>query len=140
MKGPVLKLAVLSLLGLAVAGAPVLARAQTTNDAKPAAEKMGTSKAEKKTGAIPFNGKVAVIDKKARTFKVGERTFIVTPETRMTRNGQPAQFDDAAVGDEVGGNYKVGEGGKLEIQTVRFGPRPEAEGKGQPKKGKKSME
>ena len=57
--------------------------------------------------------------------KVGERTFLVTSTTRISKAGQPATFADATVGEEVGGQYKAGTGDKLELLSLRIGPRPD---------------
>ena len=50
--------------------------------------------------------------------------------------GKPALIDDAAVGDEVGGAYREGEGGKLEVVSLRLGPKPEKEPAPAPEKDK----
>jgi hypothetical protein len=88
------------------------------------------AKGEKKaTKHIPFHGKVGAIDKSARTLKVGERTFQVTASTKIARGGNPANLDDATVGEDVGGAYLVGEGGKLELLSLRIGAKPAKEDK-----------
>lgn len=95
-------------------------------------------KKEKKAGPLPFNGKVSAVDKDAKTFKVGERLFSLTAESRITKGGNPATLADAQVGEEVGGSYKK-VGDKLEVVSVRFGPKTDAEPKGKAK-GKKKDE
>lgn len=95
-------------------------------------------KKAKKDGPLPFNGKVASVDKAANTFKVGERVFSLTADSRITKAGKPATLGDAAVGEEVGGSYKK-VGNKLEVVSVRFGPKTDAEPKGKAK-GKKKDE
>jgi hypothetical protein len=95
-------------------------------------------KKEKKDRPLPFKGKVASVDKDAKTFKVGERVFSLTVESRITKGGKPATLADAAVGEEVGGSYKKA-GDKLEIVSVRFGPKTDVEPKGKAK-GKKKEE
>jgi len=91
-------------------------------DQKPPAPADGKTAA--KPRAIPFRGKVAVVDKQAKTLKVGERVFQITSETKLVKAGKPATLDDAAVGDEVGGQYVTAEGGKLQALSVRLGPKP----------------
>lgn len=88
-----------------------------------------TEKAEKKARQIPFHGKIGAVDKEAKSFKVGERTFHVTATTKIVKAGKPATFDDATVGEEVGGTYLSAEGGKLEVMSLRVGPKPGAEEK-----------
>jgi hypothetical protein len=102
-------------------------------DTKPApAEK---AKAEKKAPAsLPFHGTLDGVDKTAMTIKVGERTFQVTSKTKISKAGKPATFDDAQPGEEVAGAYAQGEGGKLNLISLRFGPKPVAAEKKKPAK------
>jgi hypothetical protein len=71
------------------------------------------------------NGKIASVDTAAKSVKVGERTFHVTANTKITKAGKPATLDEAKVGDEVGISYREAEGGKLELVSLRVGPKPE---------------
>ena len=119
MKKTILKTAVCSLLAVAVALAPMQGWAQEKKKDDAAAEKKG----ERKGGNV-FNGKIAAVDKTAKTIKVGERTFQVTSETKIRKGGNPATLDDAVVGDEIGGTYKEADG-KLNALSLRLGPRPE---------------
>ena len=105
----------------------------------PAAEKVPESaaKAEKATEKTavkasrhyPFHGSVEAIDGAAKTFKVGERTFSFGAEARVMKSGQPSSFGEIKAGDAVSGAYLVGEDGKLEIMSLRIGPKPGKEGK-----------
>src|SRR5712671_1519022 len=54
MKKPVVRMAVISLLAFAIAGARPLALAQSADDGKPTAQNKQTPGSEKKKGAIPF--------------------------------------------------------------------------------------
>jgi hypothetical protein len=116
MSKTMLRLGVLSLLALAVAAAPTFSIAQE--------KKKGDGKR-----LPPINGKVAAIDKTAKTLTVGEHTFTVTSETRISKDGKPATLDDGAVGEEVTVMYSKTDDGKYNARMVRFGPRPEGEGK-----------
>ncbi|HLA95331.1 MAG TPA: hypothetical protein VK612_06400 [Pyrinomonadaceae bacterium] len=89
------------------------------DDAKPALEK-------KAPRALPFNGKIAAVDKEAKTVKVGERTFHVTPDTRIMKNAKPATLADATVGEVVGGSYRESDDKKLNLVSLRIGPKPDA--------------
>src|SRR6266542_1390773 len=113
MKKSILKLAVCTLLGAAVALAPVQGFAQEKKKDDATSEKKG----ERKAGNV-FRGKIDAVDKTAKTIKVGERTFQVTAETRMMKAGKPATLDDAVVGDEIGGTYKEADG-KLNAVSLR---------------------
>jgi len=136
MKKSIVRVVVLSLLSTAIALAPTTGWAQ--EDKKADAEKK-EAPAKKKRDVLPFNGKVGAIDKTAKSIKVGERVFLVTSETRLMKAGKPATLDDAAVGEEVSGAYRRTDDGKLNLISVRFGPRPEGEPKGE-KKGKQKQE
>lgn len=82
-------------------------------------------KSEGKTAkSIPFHGKIEALDKSAKSLKVGERTFLITSSTKLTKAGKPVTLDDANVGDEVGGAYREGTTGKLELVSLRIGPKP----------------
>ncbi len=81
-------------------------------------------KAEKKgPKTLPFRGKIMAVDVAAKVITVGERKFHVTPTTRFMKAGKPATLADATVGEEVGGAYRE-EGGKLELSSLRIGPKP----------------
>lgn len=88
-------------------------------------EKKTEKKAEKREIRPPFHGKISAVDKTAKTITVGERTFQVTATTKIQMAGKPASLEDAKVGDQVGGQYREGEGGKLEALSLRVGPKPE---------------
>jgi hypothetical protein len=87
----------------------------------------GSEEASKpKRDTVPFNGKIASVDKDAKTFTIGERTFQITAETKIMKAGKAATLGDAVVGEEVGGVAKKSEDGKLMVTSVRFGPKPDA--------------
>jgi hypothetical protein len=127
MKTSMRKLAVFGLLTAAIVITPTRGFSEDKKDDKPAAG--ATEPAKPKSDIAPFRGKVSAVDKAAMTFTVGERTFQVNSETKITKGGKPATLGDAAVGDEVGGRYKKTEDGKLVTLSVRFGPKPEGEEK-----------
>ena len=132
MKKLIPKCMLAALVAALTVGLAAQASAQTGGDTgKKDATKESTPKA--KGDRAPFRGKIAAVDKTAMTIKVGERTFAVTSTTKISKGGQPATFADATVGEEVGGQYKTGTGDKLELLSLRIGPRPE---KGAPE-GKK---
>lgn len=137
MKKTTFKIAVLSLLAAVIAAGPSQGFAQETKKEKPAAAKKDAPKGEKKNGRIPFNGKIAAVDKTAKTITVGERVFQITSETKLIKAGKPATLDDAAVGEQVGGSYIKTEDGKLNATTVRIGPKPDAPPKDEGKKKKR---
>ena len=111
-------------LATALFGTPLANWAAEKSDSPPDA----ASKAEKKPKRIPFRGKISAVDKVAMTFtlegKDKVRTFLVTRETRLKKDGQDAVFDDLKVGELVGGQYRVGATGAQETVLVNIGTKP----------------
>jgi hypothetical protein len=139
----VLKIGGAALLALAIAGLPGQLAAQTNDKPavakKPAAEKKETSKSEKKQSSGPFRGKLAELDKTAKTITVGTRTFQVTSATKIFKAGKPATLEDGVVGEIVSGGFKTAEDGKLVATKVTFGPvTPEKSGEKKKEKGDKA--
>ena len=118
-----LRIGAVSLLAAAIAGMPVQLLAQSTN--KPATtKKSATAKKEssaKKKAAHPFHGKLAAVDKVAKTIKIGESVYQITSETKITKNGKPATLDEGVVGEPVSGYAKPAEDDKMVATSVRFG-------------------
>jgi hypothetical protein len=94
-----------------------------------AADDKAADKKETPARPIPFRGKIASVDKQAKTIKIGERTFQITAESKIAKAGKPATLDDVTVGEEVGGAYREGADKKLNVVSLRVGPRPEAPAK-----------
>ena len=125
MKKSILRISAVTLLAAAIAGLPLQGLAQSTN--KPAATKKSTkeqkdSTASKKAGH-PFHGKLAAVDKVAKTIKVGESVYQITSQTKITKAGKPATLEDGVVGEEVAGYIRPTDEGKLVASSVRFGPK-----------------
>ncbi len=106
-----------ALLPCVQAKEPAAAGATTAPAAKAAA------KAEK---PLPYAGTVDAVDAAKQTFtfkeSAGERTFVVTAETKIqnTVTKQPAKFDDVKMGAYITGSYfKKGE--VLEAHSVHLG-------------------
>ena len=116
--------------GLIVSRANVSAQTSTKSDAVKTAnsESNGTPKGEKSPHAGPFHGKLAALDKAAKTITVGKRTFQITSETKIKRGGKAATLDQGVVGEEVSGYVKPTDGGKWLATTVNLGPKAEGQG------------
>lgn len=139
MKTYIPSLTIAAVAAALVIGSAVSAPAQSTNTPAPkkeaAAKKDATAKtpAQKqksvvekpKNTSIPFKGTIGAVDRTAMTIKVGERTFVVTSTTRILKAGKPATFSDATVGEECAGSYKKVADDKLEVLSLRIGPKPE---------------
>jgi uncharacterized protein YqeY len=64
----------------------------------------------KKAKATVYNGKVATVEKMAKTFTLDGKkdlVFQVTSETRIVKDGKPATMDDVTVGESVKVRSKV---------------------------------
>ena len=59
-----------------------------------------------------------------------KRTFNMTSETIVTKDGKPAVLADGVAGEPVRGAYRKNEDGKLDAVTVRLGGSTGAKKKG----------
>ena len=129
-----------ALLAMAVIGTSVTVRAADEKKVEKKAEAPAGEAAPKR--GTPYGGTISAIDKTAMTVTVkkkeAEKSFSITAETKITKAGKPATFEDGVVGEEVG-VYSMEEGGKNVARSLRFGPKPEKkEGEAKPKKEKKA--
>jgi hypothetical protein len=132
----ILRIGAASLLAAAIAGMPVQLLAQSTNNPA-AAKKSAAGKkdfAGKSKAAHPFHGKLAAVDKTAKTIKVGESVYQITSETKITKAGKPATLQDGVVGELVTGYVKPTEDERMTATTVHFGAK--VADKGSEKKSK----
>lgn len=128
----------ISLFVAAIVAAPALSRAQDTTNQAPAVapaapaatpatpDQTTPAPAKPKKQGLVFRGTVSTVDTNAMTLTVGTRTFDITSDTKITKDGQPAILSDIAVGDKVSGAYKKSEDGKLNATTVRDGKKKAA--------------
>jgi len=85
--------------------------------------------------AHPFRGKLAAVDKVAKTITVGKSVYHITSETKIKKGDKPAILEDGVIGEPVSGYAKPMEGGKMLASSVNFGPKWENAGtKKSPKK------
>jgi hypothetical protein len=112
----ILKLSLLGLMAVAVAGIPVMLRAQdamaTNNAAAPHRSK------------VPFHGNLKAVDTSAMTITVGSHTFQITSQTIIKKSGAPATLSDGVVGEPVSGQIQRTADGKFEAVSVNFGAKP----------------
>lgn len=120
MKNTILKITTLSLFAATFVAMSTITHAQDATNT-PAASDQPAPVKHKKHDVTPFHGKLSAVDTNAMTLTVGERTFEVTSDTKITKNGQPAVLADGVVGEMAGGAYKKGADGKLNATTVNFG-------------------
>src|SRR5579863_10549127 len=125
MMKSLLKFTVLVLLGMAVAGTPVVLHAQNTNSAA-TTNKVSTNPSMR---PLPLRGKVKAIDNGAMTITVATRAFQITSQTILMKDGKPAMFSDVVVGDNVTGSVKREADGKWTALKLNFGvPMPKPAG------------
>ena len=77
------KLSLAGILAALILGVPVRVSAQAQEPA-PASP----APAPAKPKAIPFKGKLAAVDKAAMTITVSKRTFSITSETKLFKDGK----------------------------------------------------
>jgi Ni/Co efflux regulator RcnB len=128
MKKMMLKITALSLFAAAMVAASASVRAQDTmsTNAPVVADQTSIQSTNapvkhRKHDRLVFHGKLSAIDTNAMTLTVGERTFEITSETKITKDGQPATLSDGVVGEAVGGAYKKSADGTLTATSVHFG-------------------
>ena len=121
--------ALVAMLGIALAGAPVSVQAQTTNTA-PAAAPADTStapkvKEKKKNDNISYSGSVTAISSSSITVTTakGPLTLAIDSTTKFMKIGAdkkktPAASTDFAVGDKVTGSYKKADDGTMTAASV----------------------
>lgn len=129
-----IKYMLMGVAALAIASLPVQAADKAEKvegqPKKEATEKAAPSKGDKAARAIPFHGTLA--SKTDASITVGGRTFQVTSETKIMKDGKPATLASGEVGKEVAGQYRE-QDGKLVTKMIRFGAKPEAKEGEQPK-------
>ena len=117
---------------LAVASLTLVLPAPAAESAKPDA----SAKEPKVKSIVPFHGKISAVNKTAKTItlegKVNSRVIQITSETKIVKAGKPAVFDDATVGEEVGGRGQQKDG-KMEAVSLRIGPKSESQAEPAPK-------
>ena len=75
---------------------------------------------QRKASSRIFRGMLSAVNKLDGTFQVGQNTYQITAETRVTKGGRPATLDDAAVGDTVSGVAKPDEDGRTVASSLRL--------------------
>jgi hypothetical protein len=107
-------------IALYVIAAAALIAAPVSTQAQEAASTNAPVATPKKHG-LPFHGKVTAVDTAAMTVTVASRTFNVTADTKITKDGKPATLSDITVGETIRGSYKKAGMGKLDAAVIRIG-------------------
>jgi hypothetical protein len=93
----------------------------------PAAER-SEKKREKQEQRIPYQGEITAVDPKEKTFRFiskagNERIFVVTHDTKISRDGRKESFKDITLGAYITGQYRPMEDGKMEALSVKIAQR-----------------
>lgn len=111
-------IALYAIAAAALLAVPATIRAEDAPAAKPDAP--AAAPAAKKHGSLPFHGKVTAVDTTAMTVTIGTKTYNITSDTKITKDGEPATLADIIVGTMIGGAYKK-DGDKLNATTINTG-------------------
>lgn len=110
--------------------AVVVATATMSSPHATAGETTISPAVEKKTikpSRFPFRGKLSAIDLDKKTVSLAGkdrmRIIQITKETRIMRNGMPANLADAVLGEEVGGLLTRDADGQEQAVSLRLGPK-----------------
>lgn len=120
MKTSFLKITAMSMVATMMVAASAAVRAAESTNAPTVSSEAAAKHKRMEHAPLPFHGKLAAIDTKAMTIKVGERTFEITSETKIAKDNVPATLADGVVGEMVGGAFKKSADGKLIATTIRF--------------------
>lgn len=105
-------------------------KASTTPTEKVTRERGSGTNSGAKRDTYPFRGKVASFDAAAQALrlegKTTQRVVLLTPQTRLTKQGQPALLDDLKPGEQVGGTLRKSPEGREEALLIRIGPKSDA--------------
>jgi len=123
MKITLLTPALMAILGLALAGAPVTAQAQTSTNAVTTAAPAATPTPApvKKTKPTSYAGTLTALDASSVTVTGTKRTLIlaVATTTIIQKDGKMATLADFAVGDKVTGSYTTDATGAMTAHSLR---------------------
>lgn len=109
MNKRLLKISLLTIVTAAITGLSLVSRADDAGAAAPAPTK------------AKFSGQVTAVDVNAKTFTIDDKTYTVTDDSKVSRNGKEATLADVVVGDPAKGSYMTGADGKLDVTKVGFG-------------------
>lgn len=74
---------------------------------------------------IPYHGKIDSVDASAKTFtitgKSGTRTFMMTDDTKITKDGATGTMTDVMAGEMVRGQYMKKADGMMVTKSVMLG-------------------
>ena len=95
---------------------PVISPPRPSVSAEPAPAKAAPSQRP-----VPFRGTIKSVDKTAKTFVIGTRTFALTPKSRFLQGEKPVELTEALAGQWVTGSYLRTGDAKLPVISVYVG-------------------
>ncbi len=122
MKITLLTPALAAILGLALAGAPIFAQAQTIASTTPVAP--AKSKKTQYMGsltAIDTAGSTVTVQPTSKKADAKPLVLLVDASTKIKRDNKAATLADFKVGDKVTGSYTTDATGKLTAASLHFG-------------------
>jgi len=119
MKTTFLTPALVAILGLALAGAPVTAKADATTNAPAATPPAAAPAKVTKTVKTPYTGTITAVDATSVTI-TGKKnlTLAITPATKFKKDGTKCTVTDIAVGDKVTGSFFTDDTGTMTASSI----------------------
>jgi Cu/Ag efflux protein CusF len=112
-------------------GACMLALALNQGLSQETGEPQNPAKASDRAKQMPFRGTIAKVDLEAKTVTLGgkekDRTFIVTDQTKIKKDGEAAKLEDVRAGHTVGGLARA-KGDKWEVVTLNVSEKADKAG------------
>lgn len=110
--------------------------AQTAKAADTGRAAQPKAQTKRRVVGYPFRGKVGATDTNKWTLTVvtknTKRVLPVSRRAKIIRNGKPVKLSDGKVGEEVAGYIRKLDGDRIEVTTIRFGPKKPSNQKAKP--------
>jgi len=118
MKITFLTPALVAILGLAFASAPITAQAQSSTNSSSSTAPAPAK--DKKTKPTPYTGTITAIDASSVTVAGTKKTLTlaITSATTYKKDKEAATLSDFAVGDAVTGSYTTDDSGALTAHSI----------------------
>ncbi len=125
-----LLLSAMLIIGCAISAISAPGQTNVAPATKPAPGTAQERPAAAKARSLPYRGKLVLVDKQRSSVTVGTRVFLVTPKTKVEKEGKPATLNDGVAGQLVTGSYRKLPDGRLEAVSLYFGGKTGASSSG----------
>jgi hypothetical protein len=109
-------------------GACMLALALNQGLSQEVGESQNPVKSSERAKQMPFRGTIVKVDLEAKTVTLGgkekDRTFVVTEQSKIKKEGEVAKLEDVRAGQTVGGLARA-KGDKWEVVTLNVSDKVE---------------